>query len=60
MIFISVIVAVIAVIIALSAFQSVQNWEKQMQMEIHHLELRIDSLMEAIRLLNKDIMNLNK
>lgn len=58
MIFISVIVAVIAVIIAFSAFRSVRNWEKQMQMEIHHLELRIDNLMEAIRLLNKDINKL--
>lgn len=58
MIFISVIVAIIAVIIAFSAFRSVQNWEKQMQMEIHHLELRIDNLMEAIRLLNKDMNKL--
>ena len=54
------IIAVVALITAFVAFQSVQNWEYQMRIELKHLEVRMDSLMESIRLLYKDISNLNK
>lgn len=54
------IIAVVALITAFVAFQSVQNWEYQMRIELKHLEVRMDSLMESIRLLYKDISNLNR
>lgn len=54
------IIAVVALITAFVAFQSVQNWEYQMRLELKHLEVRMDSLMESIRLLYKDISNLNR
>ena len=54
------IIAVVALITAFVAFQSVNNWEYQMRIELKHLEVRMDSLMESIRLLYKDILNLNK
>ena len=54
------IIAVVALITAFVAFQSVQNWEYQMRLELKHLEVRMDSLMESIRLLYKDFSNLNK
>lgn len=49
----SVIVAIIALVVALCAYQSTQNWEKQKRDEIRHLELRIDNLMEVVRQLSK-------
>ena len=54
------IIAVVALITAFVAFQSVNNWEYQMRLELKHLEVRMDSLMESIRLLYKDLSNLNK
>lgn len=54
------IIAVVALITAFVAFQSVNNWEYQMRLELKHLEVRMDSLMESIRLLYKDFSNLNK
>ena len=54
------IIAVVALITAFVAFQSVNNWEYQMRLELKHLEVRMDSLMESIRLLYKDISNLNR
>lgn len=53
-------IAVVALITAFVAFQSVNNWEYQMRLELKHLEVRMDSLMESIRLLYKDFSNLNK
>lgn len=55
-----IVIASIALLIAIGAYQSVQNWESQMRDEIRHQELRIDSLMELIRQLNKEVDNLKK
>lgn len=51
------IVALSALIVGLIAFQSVQNWERQMRMELNHQEKRIDNLMELVRTLNKYLNN---
>ena len=55
MINVCMILAAIALVIALCAFQSVQNWEKQKRDEQRHLELRIDNLMEIVRQLSKEL-----
>lgn len=51
------IVALSALIVGLIAFQSVQNWERQMRMELNHQEKRIDNLMELVRTLNRCLNN---
>ena len=51
---VNVLMAVLAILIGMAAYQSVQNWEKQMRDEIKHLELRIDNLMEVVRQLSKE------
>lgn len=56
----AIVIASFALLIAAGAYQSVQNWESQMRDEIRHQELRIDNLMESIRLLHKEIENLKK
>lgn len=48
-------IAVVAFIVAILAYQDAHNWEKQMRMELRHLELRVDSLMDVVRLLNKTL-----
>lgn len=56
-VFIIGIVALSALIVGLIAFQSVQNWERQMRMELNHQEKRIDNLMELVRTLNRCLNN---
>lgn len=51
------IVALSALIVGLIAFQSVQNWERQMRMELNPQEKRIDNLMELVRTLNRCLNN---
>lgn len=51
------IVALSALIVGLIALQSVQNWERQMRMELNHQEKRIDNLMELVRTLNRCLNN---
>lgn len=51
---VNVLVAVLAILIGIAAYQGVQNWKKQMRDEIKHLELRIDNLMEVVRQLSKE------
>jgi mannose-6-phosphate isomerase class I len=46
-------ISALALFWALSAFRSVQNWEREMREEIRHLELRVDGLMEVVRMLTK-------
>lgn len=48
-----IVLASVALLIAVAAYRSVQNWEAQMRDEIRHQELRIDNLMNAIRELDK-------
>lgn len=54
---VAIVIASFALLIAISAFRSVQNWEAQMRDEIRHQELRIDNLMESIKLLHKEMNN---
>ena len=56
-VFIIGIIALSALIVGLIALQSVQNWERQMRMELNHQEKRIDNLMELVRTLNKCLNN---
>lgn len=56
-VFIIGIIALSALIVGLIAFQSVQNWERQMRMELNHQEKRIDNLMELVRTLNRCLNN---
>lgn len=51
---VNVLVAVLAILIGIAAYQGVQNWKKQMGDEIKHLELRIDNLMEVVRQMSKE------
>ena len=56
-VFIIGIIALSALIVGLIALQSVQNWERQMRMELNHQEKRIDNLMELVRTLNRCLNN---
>jgi hypothetical protein len=51
----AIIITSFALLIAIAAYRSVQNWERQMRDEIRHLELRIDNLMESIRVISKEL-----
>ena len=56
-VFIIGIIALSALIVGLIALQSVQNWERQMRMELNHQEKRIDNLMELVRTFNRCLNN---